>query len=89
MSGTVYIVDDDQGVRTGLTQALGTHGYHALTFPTADEFIARYTPGGPACLVLDLVMPGTHGLQLLDRIDPDDPIRIIVLTGYADIPTAV
>jgi len=89
MNPVVYVVDDDQEVRTSLQRSLGGLGYTVETFPSADRFFERYERNGPGCLVLDLIMPGMHGLDALDRIPPDDPLRVVILTGYGDVSAAV
>lgn len=89
MDCPIYIVDDDKGVRTGLLKSLSHLGYTVETYSSAEEFLQHYESNGPACLVLDLVMPKMHGLELIKHIAKLDPISIIVLTGHGDVPTAV
>jgi FixJ family two-component response regulator len=55
---TVYIVDDDPGMRDSLRWLLKTVGLRTVTYETAEEFARRYAGEGPACLVLDVRMPG-------------------------------
>jgi two-component system, LuxR family, response regulator FixJ len=87
---TVYIVDDDQATRKSLRWLVETIGVPVKTFHCAVSFLDAYDANQPGCLVLDVMMPGMNGLDLLRemknrRID----IPVIVLTGYGDVPTAV
>ncbi len=89
---TVYIVDDDPSVLTGLSRLVRSAGMQALPFRSAEEFLrstkAPFTH--PACLVLDLQMPGISGLDLqqhLRRHPAQCPI--IFISGNADIPSTV
>ena len=61
---TVFIVDDDAGVRDSLAMLLELKGFHTRTFAAAAAFLAEYRPEWPGCLVLDLRMPGMSGLEL-------------------------
>jgi FixJ family two-component response regulator len=87
---TVYVVDDEQGVRDVLGWLAESVGLHAETFATATEFLAAYQPDRPGCLLLDVRLPGMSGLELqADLAARNIPIPIIVLTGYAEVNTAV
>lgn len=87
---TIYIVDDDPAVRDGLDSLLRSVGYETGCFASTQEFSLHHRPDGPACLVLDVRMPGPSGLDFqteLNRIY--DPIPIIFLTGHGDVPMSV
>jgi len=89
-SPVAFVVDDDEAIRTLWHWLMDTNGIGVRTFASAREFIAHYDPGTPGCLVLDLELPGMSGLQLQEylvgqRID----IPIVIVTGRADVPTAV
>jgi FixJ family two-component response regulator len=88
--GTVFVVDDDESVREALSSLLRSVGLRVETFPSAQEFI-RYEPdGAPACLVLDVRLPGGSGLDLqgeLARAGKDIPI--IFVTAHGDIRMSV
>jgi FixJ family two-component response regulator len=58
----VFVVDDDRSVRTSLTNLLATEDYAVEIFASADEYLARVPHPGPACLVLDVRLPGLDGL---------------------------
>ena len=61
---TVYVVDDDEAIRTLWRWLMESNGMEVRTFASAAEFIASYVPSEPACLVLDLRLPGMSGLEL-------------------------
>lgn len=87
---TVFVVDDDPAMRQSLRWLIESVNLAVETFPAAPEFLSGYDPNRPGCLVLDVRMPGMSGLDLQEelnrrRID----IPIIILTGYAEVPTAV
>lgn len=86
---TVFIVDDEPEVRTGIMRALQARGHNVKIFASGAELLSESMPGHAACLILDLVMPGMSGLQvqaaLLER---GDSIPIIFLTSYGDVPSA-
>ena len=87
---TVYVVDDDNAVRTALTRSIGLRGYQIHVFGTAEEFLEKAEVQYPCCLVLDVRMPGMNGLELQERIlQSDYLIPIIFITGHGDIPMSV
>jgi two-component system, LuxR family, response regulator FixJ len=87
---TVYIVDDDQATRKSLRWLVETLGVPVQTFHCAVSFLDAYDPSMPGCLVLDMMMPGMSGLELQkELIERGIDIPVIVLTGYADVATAV
>ena len=88
--GTVVIVDDDASARKSLARLLRLHGYETETYASADEYLAQAQDIHPACLILDIQMPGPDGMELQRRLiasGADTPI--IFLTGHGDIPTSV
>jgi FixJ family two-component response regulator len=88
--GTVFVVDDDASLRKALRRLLHAAGYRVDTFASASEFLQYPHAGGPACLVLDLAMPGMGGLELQTRLGGNgwDP-AIVFLTGHGEIRTSV
>ncbi|MCH7717424.1 MAG: response regulator transcription factor [Gemmatimonadetes bacterium] len=87
---TVFIVDDDQSVRTALSRLMRSAGLHAETFASAKEFLEREHPDGPGCMVLDLSMPGSTGLELQqDMAAADIDLPIVFLTGHGNVPSSV
>ena len=87
---TVFIVDDDQSVRTALARLMRSASLHAETFASAKEFLQREHPDGPGCMVLDLSMPGSTGLELQqDMAAADIDLPIVFLTGHGSVPSSV
>jgi FixJ family two-component response regulator len=87
---TVYIVDDDPDMRDSLRWLLKTVGLRCEMFSTAEEFLQRYVHEGPACLVLDVRMPGTSGLDLFEGIVARGlRMPVLFITAHADVPMAV
>ena len=88
---TVYVVDDDPSVRKSLARLLRASGYQAVTFATAAEFLDyRRAHDTPGCLVLDVEMPGSSGLELQgELLDSPSPLPIVFITGHGDIPMSV
>jgi len=95
-NATVFIVDDDAGVRDALAWLLRSRRLVSECYPGAAEFDAMlqqgFEPTQPCCLLLDVRMPGMSGLALFDRLEERGLTRVmpvIFLTGHADVPTAV
>ena len=87
---TVFVVDDDEAVRGSLRLLLKSVGLAATTLPTAQEFLAKYDPEQPGCLVLDVRMLGMSGLELQEQLNVRGAIiPVIFITGHGDIPMAV
>ena len=86
----VFIIDDDSSVRKSLARLLGAAGYETEAFSSAEDYLARDTFDGIACLILDVRMPGSSGLELQDRLNElgGEP-PIVFLTGHGDIPMSV
>ena len=87
----VYVVDDDDSVRKSLSRLIRSAGYRVKTFASALEFLASPDPEVPACLVLDVKMPGINGLELQETVNSleNHVIPIIFITGHGDIPMSV
>ena len=87
---TVFLVDDDASVRSALTRALTAEGFHVLSWASADAFLAEYDPEKPGCLVADVAMPGTDGLQLQALLSASDhALPIVFITGNATVRMSV
>ena len=86
----VFIVDDDLSVRRSTERLIRSAGFKVLTFTSAREFLANQRPQGPACLVLDVRMPGLSGMDLQRELTQSGiHIPIIFITGHGDIPMSV
>jgi FixJ family two-component response regulator len=85
----VYVVDDDPRVRNALSNLILSMGLQVGTFATAAEFLESEKMDCPGCLVLDLQMPGTDGLQLQQALAGSDAPPIVFITGHGDIPSSV
>ena len=87
---TVFIVDDDASVREALANLMRSVGLHAQLFASAQEFLKTPQPDSPACLILDVRMPGLGGLDCQRQLaDAGRHIPIIFMTGHGDIPMSV
>lgn len=86
----VYIVDDDPDMRDSLRWLMKTVGIRAQTFASAAEFLRDFTPNGPGCVILDVRMPGTSGLDLFEElVARGEDMPVIFITAHADVPMAV
>jgi len=87
---TVFVIDDDAGVRASIQGLLKSASLRSASFGTAEEFLRSKPPDGPSCLVLDVSLPGVNGLDLQRELaDAGVRIPIIFITGHGDIPMSV
>jgi len=87
---TVFVVDDDASMREALAGLIRAAGLNVETFASAQEFLARPPADVPACLVLDVRLPGLSGLDLQSRMaELNLEIPIVFITGHGDVPTSV
>ena len=87
---TVFIVDDDDEVRSALALLMESVGMPTETFESAQVFIQQFNPQRSGCLVLDVRMKGMSGLDLQERLSKEAIYPpIIVITGHGDVPMAV
>ena len=87
---TVFVVDDDSAVRRSLERLVRTVGLDVVTFASAQEFLDHGPPDGPACLVLDVRMPGLSGLDLQKKLtETGFSVPIIFMTGHGTVPMSV
>lgn len=88
--GVVHVVDDDPSVREALENLIRSVGLTVYTFASAQEFLAAERPELPSCLVLDVRLPGSSGLELQEELAVASiSVPIIFITGYGDIPMTV
>ena len=86
----VYVVDDDDAVRESLSWLLRSAAHDVEACASAEEFVDRYRPERPGCVVLDVRMPGMSGLQLQEKLGKTDiRVSIVMISGHGDIQTAV
>jgi FixJ family two-component response regulator len=86
----VFICDDDESVRKALSRLIKSVGLDVEAFSSADEFLKRESHDGPACLVLDVRMPGLSGLDLQAELVRAQPaLSIIFISGHGNIPMSV
>jgi FixJ family two-component response regulator len=87
---TVFIVDDDRGVRQAIQDLVESVGLRAEAFATGQEFLDRKQISGPSCLVLDVRLPQMSGLDFQRKLtDAGARIPIIFITAHGDIPMSV
>lgn len=86
----VYVVDDESAAREAIQSLLHSIGLSVQTFGSPEEFLANERPDVPACLVLDVRLPGTSGLDFQRELSSRHiGIPIIFITGHGDIPMSV
>lgn len=89
-SDEVHIVDDDAAVRDALAVVLTLEGYHVSGFADGHSFLAAARTRPPACIILDVHMPGRSGLDILKELNAKNyPAPIFIISGQGDIPMAV
>lgn len=88
--GTVFLVDDDEGLRRATVRMLSASGFRVQCFASAEECLTRLDPAAAGCLLLDLRLPGKSGLELQRMLNERGcRLPIVFLTGHADVPTSV
>ena len=89
-AGVIYVVDDDQNIRSTLSALLESQSYEIAAFETCEAFLAAYRAGTGGCLLIDAYLPGMDGFALLKHLhDTRDPLPAIMITGVSDVPMAV
>lgn len=89
-TATVYVVDDDDAVRSSLRLLLKSVGLPTVAHASAQEFLATWDDEQPGCLVLDVRMPGLSGIELQSELNQRGAIiPVIFISGHGDIPMAV
>jgi FixJ family two-component response regulator len=86
----VFVIDDDEDLRDGLSNLLRTVGLQVRTFASAMDFLKSSLPNAPSCLVLDVRLPGLSGLDFQSELARKNVgIPIVFMTGHGDIPMTV
>ena len=87
---TVFIIDDDRGMRQAIQDLVESVGLRAESFATGEEFLSRQRSADPSCLVLDVRLPQMSGLDFQRRLaETGVQIPIIFITAHGDIPMSV
>jgi FixJ family two-component response regulator len=86
---TVFVVDDDMSVRESLELLIECAGWQPLLFATAQEFLSHPPGFAPACLVLDVALPGIGGLDLQGLLASRPEVPIVFITAYGNVPMTV
>jgi FixJ family two-component response regulator len=85
----VFIVDDDYRMQEALSSLVAAMGFRVATFGSASDFLETERPDSPACLILDLELPGMSGLELQQELLDQDAPPVIFVTGHGDVPSSV
>ncbi|MBI3512878.1 MAG: response regulator [Proteobacteria bacterium] len=86
---TIFILDDDDGVRDWLQDLFESAGYATESFPSAVDFLKTYDDRRHGCVIADVRMPGMTGLELQERLrERDVPLSVVIMTGHGDIAMA-
>jgi len=85
----VFVVDDDFRVREALSSLISSAGLGVVAFGSAAEFLESEKPDSPGCLVLDLELPDTSGLELQRELVAGIAPPIIFISGHGDVPSSV
>jgi FixJ family two-component response regulator len=90
MDQVVFVIDDDESMRSAIRRLLGAVGLEVQTFPSGQKFLASNLPDIPGCIVLDVRLPGLSGLDLQqEMLARNIYYPIIFITGHGDIPMSV
>src|SRR5882757_4331735 len=86
----IYILDDEEAMRSALQVLMNTVGYEAAVFAKPNDFLNRYNPDQPGCLVIDVRMPEMSGIEVLEQLNRrGSMLPVIIISGHGDIPMAV
>ncbi|MBO0756755.1 MAG: response regulator transcription factor [Bradyrhizobiaceae bacterium] len=89
-SREIFIVDDDLAVRNALSMVFSRDGFHVSGFGDGNSFLAAARARLPACIILDVHMPGRSGLDILKELNAENyGAPIFIISGQGDIPMAV
>jgi FixJ family two-component response regulator len=86
---TVFVVDDDPRICEALSELLSSMDHHVVVFRSASDYLRSPKPDLPTCLILDVQLPDTNGLDLQRQLSGEDHPPIVFITGYGDIPSSV
>lgn len=87
---SVDVIDDDDGVRRTVAYILASAGFSVRVYPSGEAFLQRQPPPGVGCVLVDVRLPGTSGLELVRRLRVEAPGEpVVVMSGAADVEMAV
>jgi two-component system response regulator FixJ len=87
---TIFLVDDHESVRHALGEMLSVFGFAVETYESADAFLQAVGQARSGCIVADVRMPGTDGIELVRELDRRRiPLPVVLISGHADVPMAV
>ena len=90
MTPPAYLVDDDEAIRDALSWLLQSRGVACITYASAEDFLAAWTPSLAGCILLDIRMDGMSGPELFSVLrERGSILPVIFLTGHGDVPMAV
>ena len=82
--GWIAVIDDDGSARAAIDGVLKSVGLRAVSFASAEEFLASDRPHSAACVITDLMMPGMNGLELQQRLREDGSIPVVFVSAHGD-----
>jgi two-component system, LuxR family, response regulator FixJ len=89
-SAMVHIIDDDAGIRKSLQMLMESASLAVRVYESGQDFLDAVDPEQPGCIVLDLRMPGMGGIEVLQRLRAaHNEVPAIIISGHADVPTAI
>jgi two-component system CheB/CheR fusion protein len=89
-SSTIFVVDDDRTIREAMRDLLNENGYAVELFSDGPAFLEAYRPGRAGCLLVDVLMPGMSGVELIERLKVEGhQLPAIMITGNGAVPMAV
>jgi two-component system response regulator FixJ len=87
---TIFVIDDQDSVRRALAEMLSVFGFKVETYESADRFLAALDPARSGCVVADVRMPGTDGIELVRELHRRNIVLpVVLISGHADVPMAV
>jgi two-component system response regulator FixJ len=87
---TVFVIDDQKAVREALREMLSVFGFSVETYASADSFLATLRDPQVGCIVADVRMPGTDGIELVRELARRKiRLSVVLISGHADVPMAV
>lgn len=87
---SIFVIDDDNIIRVNLKDFLKLEGHDITTFSNGEDALSRLSHDTPDIMLVDLQLPGIDGLELLEKVkDRSQNIEVVIITGHADVPSAV